>query len=254
MTDIPPNLLVMVLGVVLGATVLVGLWARWQAENRGRRPASELTAYQVAMLAGGRRRVAETALAYLDWAGVIEAREQTSRLVLKAPPKNGVSLAVVERALVGSISPSGSSPTLPLASAREGAREVAAGMDGLLVPMRTRALLNLITVVPAGVVGVFGLVWALGRASAGLPVGFGPLIPVLAGVYLVWWLSNQPAVTLQGRRALEKVRLLYDDSLAMAEMGVTSLPIEKGLYVVALYGPDAMTGGLSPLRKVIRGR
>jgi uncharacterized protein (TIGR04222 family) len=250
---IPPDLIFPLLGFALVVTMVGGLLARFQAENRGARSREELTAYQVALLAGGRRRVAETALAYLTWAGVIDARESTKSLVLKAAPPKDTLLLEVERALVGSIAPSGTQPTMPLASAKEGARQIEASVTGLVIAESKRTALTLLTVLPSFVISAMGVAWGAQRVSAGLTVGFGPLIPVVAVIYGIWSLAVPPFLTSRGRRVLEKARVKYDEHLKVAQFGVTSLPVDQGMYLVALYGRDAMTGGLIPLQNVLRG-
>jgi hypothetical protein len=58
-------------------------------------------------------------------------------------------------------------------------------------------------------------------------------------------------LTNAGRAALaEEARRVRDD-LETAQVGVTSLPIERGLYLVAVFGRSVMTGELAPLRRVL---
>jgi uncharacterized protein (TIGR04222 family) len=253
MDRIPPDAIFLMLGLALLATIVGALLARYRAENRGAGSKEELSAYQVAFLAGGRRRVAETALAYLNWAGVIDARENTKSLVLKAPPAKDVLLLEVEKALVGSIAPSGTPPTMPLASAKEGARQVEASMRGLVIVESRRLALTLLAVLPSGVIAGLGLAWSTRRVGLGLTVGFAPLIPVIAVIFDIWSLAVPPFLTARGRAVLEKTRIKHDEHLKLAQFGVTSLPVDQGMYLVALYGRDAMTGGLIPLQNVLRG-
>lgn len=246
--------MVVALGGVLAAAVVAGAAARSRVVSSQRVAIAphELSFYEAALLAGGRRRVADTALAYLVWAGVIEVRERTMRLVLRAPPRSQHPLAPVEEALLSSITMEGVAPALPMARAREAAGWVEHELVGLVVPARARAGVLGVMIVPAVLAAVVAAVWMLGEAVAGRDLGFVPVIPAIAAaVALVAWI-DRPLVTREGERVLEELgRQFSDQDLEVAVSGVTSVPIERGLYLVALYGRRAMTGGLSGLRKLL---
>lgn len=207
--------------------------------------------YQVAYLAGGRRRVAETALGYLILLGVVEVREQTRRLVLRTPPRPDDPLQPVELALVNSIPMDGIGPALPLAAARDGARRVEPTMGGLCIPPATAVALRALTATLSLVVALGVAVWSVGRLTSGLGMGWAPLLVPLAVGLGVWGGSARPIRTTVGRRLLAEMRRRHDPDLGMAAIGVTSLPAERAMYIVALYGRQMLTGGLLGLRNLL---
>ncbi len=211
------------------------------------------TFYQAALMAGGRRRVVETALGFLVWSGVIEVRERTASLVLRALPPADAHLEPVERALIGSVRPEGSSLSMPLSAASLAVSELERRMDGLMLPPWLTATVRFVTLLILGVTVVISGWWMEQRLADGLTVGLVPMV-VLAGFGAGWWvLVAPPAVTGTGRASLERLRRRYDPDLEIASIGVTSLPVERAMYVVALYGRDALTGGLGSLRRVLVG-
>ncbi len=81
--------------------VVAGLWyRRWAVAARPGRHRPEPTAYQLAAMVGGGRRVAEVAAAFLVWNGVFEVRENSQRLVLASPPSPPTEFHPVERAMI----------------------------------------------------------------------------------------------------------------------------------------------------------
>jgi hypothetical protein len=82
-------------------------------------------------------------------------------------------------------------------------------------------------------------------------VGFLPVVAVVAVIVVLTALPRGVRLTDAGRAVLRAERERFDPDLKIARVGVTSLPIESGLYIVALYGGDAMTGELSPLRRIL---
>ncbi|GEM_PF-3416637 len=213
----------------------------------------EPTFYQAALMAGGRRRVVETALGFLVWAGVLEVRERTGCLVLRALPPPGARLEPVERALVNSVTAEGTPLSMPLAAASLAAAEMERRMEGLMPPPWLTAVVRFTTLVVLGVTVVVAGWWMEQRLAAGLDIGLVPLV-ALAGFGMGWWVLVAPSpVTGTGRASLERLRRRHDPDLEIASIGVTSLPLERAMYVVALYGRDALTGGLGSLRRVLVG-
>ncbi len=232
----------MALGVAMSSVghhrvVGAGGWA-------GERP----TFYQLAHLAGGRARVAEVAAAYLVWAGLVEARVNARTLALRSAPSEKVELAPVERALIATIPAEGGRASLPMSAAREAARSLEANLSGLVIGTRQSWLAAL----PALVSAVVAAVVSVGVSMASdVNVGFLPVVPVVSVIVILTALPRGLRLTDAGRELLDAERERFDPDLPIARAGVTSLPIESGLYIVALYGSDAMTGELSPLRRVI---
>lgn len=235
----------------MALTIVVGLVARWAA-TLGDTPVRDLTLYQVAMLAGGPGRVSDTALAYLTWAGMIEVRESTNRLVRLVGVDTVPDLQPMEVAILGAIHPAGIRPEAAMSSGRRMARSEVNGLDGLIVDhVRAAVATGLVLAGSGGV--LVASAWWMATAPAGTR-GFVPLIALIAVVFGGWWLAaGRPRLTRSGRRLLEGIRSRYDGDLQIAAIGVTSLPVERAMHVIALYGRDALTGGLSALRKVITG-
>lgn len=232
----------MALGVAISSV------AHQRAARAGTGPAERLTFYQLAHLAGGRARVAEVAIAYLVWAGLVEVRVNARTLALRSTPSEGVELAPVERALIAMIPSEGGRAALPMSAAREAARSVEASLGGLVVAGRqswTVALPALVSAVVAAVISV-GV-----SLASDISVGFLPVVAVVAVIVILTALPRGVRLTDAGRAVLGAERERFDPDLEIARVGVTSLPIESGLYIVALYGGDAMTGELSPLRRIL---
>lgn len=248
----PGSAAIFLWGLLLASVVAISLLGRrWLTRTPPVPVAGELSLYQVALLAGGPARAADTALAYLAWSGMIEVREAADRLarppgVLATPDLHPVELSVLE-----AVDPLGVRPEAAMAVGRRAARQSVGGLDGLVVGPIGRA-------VDLAVVGGCALVggWAGWRgliSPSGEP-GTVALVALLALFYAGWWMTaGRPRLTRAGQAALESVRGRYDHDLALAAVGVTSLPLDRAMPVIALYGRDALTGGLSGLRKVMTG-
>ena len=231
-------------------TMIVGLVAR-RLVTAGEAADRDLTLYQVAMLAGGATRVSDTALAFLTWSGMIEVRESTDRLVRVVGAESVPDHHPVEVAVLSALDRSGVRPEVAMAAGRSTARREVVGLEGLVVDRVRGGLLTGFVTLASAAVLVSALWWI---TRAGSTSGFVPLIAVVAVVFPGWWLmAGRPRVSRSGQRTLERIRARYDDDLQIAAIGVTSLPVETAMHVIALYGRDALTGGLSSLRKVITG-
>jgi hypothetical protein len=91
--------------------------------------------------------------------------------------------------------------------------------------------------------------------SDGTGSGLLLVVPLVALVVILTSLRlNRPLLTSDGRRLLEETRVRFDPELVAAHRGITSMPIESGLYIVALYGREAMTGELKTLARVLGPR
>lgn len=248
-----PALVASLLAAVLIGVVVVAVVWRSRLMHRG--PATaEPSFYQIAYLAGGPRRVAETALAYLVWAGVIEVRERTRKLVLLAVPRRDQPLEPVERAIVSLVETQGSGVTLPMAAATDAGAAVADEMPGLAVsPADWRRILGAVAAGGLGIVAVVA-VWTWARLSADRSLGLVPAVGLAALAVVLVTMTDRPYATLAGDEAVARMREQLDTDLEVAVGGVTSVPIERAMYLVALYGRPVMTGGLSPVRQVLTGR
>jgi hypothetical protein len=139
-----------------------------------------------------------------------------------------------------------------MGAGRQAAREGVSLPPGLTVDPRLLLVLDLVAVGGCVLVATWAAWWSLSRDGAA--AGFVPLVGTLALVYAIWWaLYGRPRVMGAGETCLERIRRDYDSDLALAAVGVTSLPAERAMHVIALYGRDALTGGLSGLRKVMTG-
>ncbi len=242
-------------GVVVGLFVLMALGVTGSAILQGRfhavRPPEprRLQFYEVAYLAGGRSRVADVALAYLVWAGLVDIRPGAGVLAMVAAPSRHVELAPVEAALVSTISADGRKPTIPLSAAREAAGSVPSTLAGYVVPPRDRLLAR----APAVGSAVLAAVVAMGIAvSIDDRWGFLAVVPLVAVIVVATAMLGGTRLTKAGVMALAEEHERHAKDLSTAEMGVTSLPLESGMYIIALHGRVAMTGGLAPLRRVLR--
>lgn len=238
------------LGAALAVTMFVSLVARvWLV--RGSETPDELTLYQVAMLAGGKGRASDVALAFLTWSGMVEVRESTDRLVRVAGVNTVPDLHAIELAVLGAIDTAGVRPEAAMGAGRMAAHDHVDGLAGLVVDARSGALVDLgVAAGSAAVVGAGGY-WLSARGDS---EGFLLLLMVAAVVYAAWWfVSGRPRRTTEGQELLEVMRRGFDDDLHIAAIGVTSLPVERAMHIIALYGRDALTGGLSGLRKVMTG-
>lgn len=240
------------LGVILAATMAVSLLARLWITRADQAVETELSLYQVAMLAGGPRRVSDTALSYLAWSGIIEVRESTDRLVRIVGVNRVPDLHPVEASVLGTIDPAGVRPEAPMGAGRLAARSEVVGLEGLVVEPPSRLRLGAL-VLTGGAAVVAGAAWWAATADP-VTTGFVPLLALSAVLYVIWWfVGGQPRLTGAGQATVEAIRSRFDPDLEVAAIGVTSLPVERAMGVIALYGRDALTGGLSGLRKVITG-
>lgn len=234
------------------ATVVVTLAVRFAISRAGHEARHELALYQLAMLAGGPKRVSDTALSYLTWVGMIDVRESTDRLVRITANTSVSDLHPVERAILGTITAVGVKPAAAVGAGRQAARDHVRGLDGLVVTPAGLFVSGLVVAIGCGSV-LAGAVWWLMTHSSPT-TGFVPLLALLAVVYAIWWLAvGRPRTTGTGAQHLERVRSRYDGDLEVVAIGVTSLPMPRAMEIIALYGRDALTGGLSSLRKVITG-
>lgn len=242
------------LGMVatIAVTMLVTLAGRLWLTGRGSPPTDSLTLYQVAMLAGGPGRVSDTALSYLVWSGMLEVRDITDRLVRVVGINTVADLHPVELAVLGAVDPNGVRPEAAMGAGRMAARDHVEGLAGLAVGSREGRWLDGIALVGSGSVVGSGLWWL--AAEDRTQIGFVPLMVLLAILYGIWWFaSGRPRRTRAGDEVLEAMRRHYDEDLEIAAVGVTSLSLERAMHIIALYGRDALTGGLSGLRKVMTG-
>ncbi|MDH4116259.1 MAG: TIGR04222 domain-containing membrane protein [Acidimicrobiia bacterium] len=244
MTGVTSGLLVLIAIGVVASAILHG------RVSRGSSPPEELEFYQVAYLAGGPSRVAEVALSYLVWAGLVDVRSAAGSLALVSAPNRAVELAPVEKALVATIPPEGRTPGFPLGAAREAAAGVADRLSGLVVPPGL-SLLALAPAVGASIIAAGIATAVMLSVEQGTPTGFLAIVPLVGVIVVLTAVSGRSRLTETGQQALADVRAARADDLALAELGVTSLPIESGLYIVALYGRPAMTGGLLSLRRLL---
>lgn len=237
---------VMALGVVVSA-VLQRMAVKTRVDA-----VDGLGFYQAAYLAGGPRRVAEAGFAYLVWAGLIEVRTNTKSVALRALPGPGVELRPVEVALIATVPPEGGGLSMSLGAAEAASDWLLEELDGLVVSPRRRLLAAAPALGTATLTGVVGAVVALSAESA---VGLLPLVPLTALVVVLASVRfGRPLLTVAGKRSIDALRERYDSRLADAKRAVTGLPIEAGLYIVALYGREAMTGDLTPLARVLGPR
>ncbi|MGH8875052.1 MAG: TIGR04222 domain-containing membrane protein, partial [Acidimicrobiia bacterium] len=145
MEGIEPGVLAGLSGAVLllaGVVTAAGRRIAYRSGAADQR--SGLPVYEVAMLAGGAERAAETALAYLVLAGLVEVRERASTVVLIAPQLASPEDHPAEAALLSTISLVGTRPNLPLSAARTAAQPLAAGLRGLLIPPGRSLLLQML--------------------------------------------------------------------------------------------------------------
>lgn len=240
------------LGAVLLATMIVTLIARSLAARSGTGEDRDLALYQVAMLAGGPQRVSDTALSFLTWSGMMEVRESTDRLVRVVGIHTVPDIHPIEASILRATDATGVKAGAAMAAGRAAARAHISGLEGLTVTPISFLASALTVGIGCGAV-VTGAAWWV-AASDSPTTGFVPLVALAALVYAGWWLSaGRPRVTAAGQGALDRIRSRYDDDLQIAAIGITSLPLEKAMNVIALYGRDALTGGLSGLRKVMTG-
>ncbi|HJR93735.1 MAG TPA: TIGR04222 domain-containing membrane protein [Acidimicrobiia bacterium] len=239
------------LGAVLLATVIVTLAVRAFSVRNADTSTHDLALYQMAMLAGGAQRVCDTALSYLTWSGMIEVRESTDRLVRIVTAEKVSDIHPVEASILAALDATGVKPGAPLAAGRRSAHRHVGGLDGLTVTSSSLLVSGLVVTVGCAAVVLGAIAW---MASSPAPSGFVPLIAVFAVVYAGWWVtSGRPRITAAGHEVLDRVRSRLDPDLQIAAIGVTSLPLERAMPVIAMYGRDALTGGLSGLRKVMTG-
>lgn len=236
----------------IAVTMLVTMAGRLWLIGRGSPPPHQLTLYQVAMLAGGPGRVSDTALSYLVWSGMLEVRDITDRLVRVVGVNTIADLHPVELAVLGAVDPNGVRPEAAMGAGRMAARDHVEGLAGLMVdPFRGRWV-DVAALVGSGLVAASGLWWL--AAEERTRTGFVPLMVLLALLYGLWWFAaGRPRRTRAGGEVLERMRRHYDDDLEIAAVGVTSLSLERAMHIIALYGRDALTGGLAGLRKVMTG-
>jgi uncharacterized protein (TIGR04222 family) len=241
------------LGGLLAATMIAALFlSRSLGGVSDQISPSDLTLYQIAMLAGGPSRVCDTALGYLTYAGYIEVRESTDRLVLRANARTSDALHRVEIAILAALNPSGVRPEAAMGAGRIAARQFVDVPDSLVISPGRIALADLVVLGGSSAVVVATAWWVL--ATDASTSGFVPLLAVLAAVVAAWWIwAGRPRLSQNGKEILEYLRQGSDSDLAIAAIGVTSLPIDRAMRIIALYGRDALTGGLSGLRKVMTG-
>lgn len=236
-----------VAGIILGAV----LHAQWMAGSRdAARAVGDVTFYQAAALAGGARQVAITALCYLVWTGMVEVREGSKSLALVRPPAPNIPLAGVEQAILGVIPFDGRPAAGVVGIATVAAAVVEEEIPELLVPPSVRSRLAAVVIGPALLAGLVACgVW-ISNAASRSSLGLIPVVPVVAAVVILVSIIGGSRRTPAGNEMLRLLRDWYSDDLTVAAAGVTSLPIEQGIYLVALYGRAAMTGGLGAVRRI----
>lgn len=236
----------------MAVTMLVTLAGRLWLTGRGSLPGAQLTLYQVAMLAGGPGRVSDTALSFLVWSGMLEVRDITDRLVRVVGVNTVPDLNPVEVAVLGAVDPNGVRPEAAMGAGRMAARQNVGGLGGLVVDPSRGRWIDLAALLGSGAVAGAGLWWLAAADRA--QTGWVPLLVLVALLYGGWWFAwGRPRRTRSGNETLEEMRHRYDGDLEIAAVGVTSLSLERGMHIIALYGRDALTGGLSGLRKVMTG-
>ncbi len=249
--EFAPNAFGLVYGPGLLVTIVVIAAMRLAAVRNEVDEVAELNLDATALLAGGPERVAEMALAGMVMAGTIEARETVKLLVSKNPYQPRADEHPIDHVLLATIPMEGTLPGPVVRAAADVARPWEEALAGLVVPPRQQRLLILIPAMAALVLALIGVWWVSARTVAGRTTGLVPLMPMAATAVLAWVVFDRPRLTRAGRARLAAIRRSTDHLLSLAATGVTSLPAEDALRMVALYGREAMTGSLLPLRRVL---
>ena len=202
-------------------------------------------------MVGGERRVAEVAAAFLVWIGTFEVRENTKRIVVAAAPSPNTDFHPVEVAMLNAAGLEGAPVGIVLGAGRAAAETIPDEIAALAIGHEARGRLAAVPGVVGSVVALVLGWWMLVTSAAGDPLGW---VPVLFGVALVvagTAFIDPPYATDAGLRLIEERRTESEGDLDDAALGVTSLPLVRGLSLVALYGRPAMTGNLIGLRYLL---
>jgi uncharacterized protein (TIGR04222 family) len=231
--------------------VVAGLWyRRWAVAARPGRHRPEPTAYQLAAMVGGGRRVAEVAAAFLVWNGVFEVRENSRRLVLASPPSPSTEFHPVERAMINAAGLEGAQADRVLGAGRLVAAEKVGGdLAGLAIPPSERSRLAAIPSVTGLVVALVVGWWMLATDS---PLGWTPVVCAVALVVAALGLVEVPYATGAGRELIARRREELSADYDRLALGITALPVVSAMTILALEGRLAMNGELTPLRNVTR--
>lgn len=251
MAHVPPGMVMVAAGAILAAGLVVAMVVRTRLLDGDASPRTELTFYQVAYLAGGPARVADTALAFLVWSGLVEIRDRTGMLALRSEPRQDAHLTPVEAVIVSNLSLEGGRPDLAMTAARYAARHLDEELEGLVTSRRSRRMWLMAMLAPAALVAAGTCGWMIARLAVGADVALVPAVTLAAVAMALVAFLDQPWLSRSGRRALGRQRDAVEEWMESASVGVTSLPVEDAMYVVALFGREAMNGGLAPVRRVL---
>ena len=242
----------LVCSAVLAATVTGGVWYRRAVvQSRRRDRGYEPTAYQLAAMVGGERRVAEVAAAFLVWTGTFEIRENTKRIALAAAPNPNTEFHPVEVAMINTAGLEGAPAGAVIGAGRAAAESVPRDVPALAVDSDTRGRLAAIPGVVGSAVALILGWWMLVASSAGDPLGWTPVVFGVALIVAGTAFIDPPFATEAGRAVIERRRNETEADLEAAAAGVSNLSLVRGLTLVALYGKPVMTGNLIGLRNLI---
>ena len=242
----------LICSAILAVTVVGGVWYRRAVVRVRRRDRGyEPTAYQLAAMVGGERRVAMVAAAFLLWTGTFETRENTKRIALAAAPNPNTDFHPVEIAMINTAGLEGAPAGAVIGAGRAVAEARPREVPALAVDSETRGRLAAIPGVVGSTVALILGWWLLVASSAGDPLGWTPVVFGIALVVAGTAFIDPPYATEAGRHVIERRRSETEDDLAAAAAGVTNLTLVRGLTLVALYGRPVLTGNLMGLRNLI---
>ena len=216
-----------------------------------------LSTYEVARLAGGGRRVAESAIAALVHTGRAElVPDRRIRRTAAAPPADAY-----ERAVWNLMIPTGwtdldklrtqaASPVIGALQALDAALE----SRGLLLPAAARARLNRLPLLVGLGLGAFGLAKLVVGLSRHRPVGF-LVVMLVVLVQAVVWLraSTRVWATGRGRRLLAELEPTVRAGQQQQQQQPQAASGDTVALAVALFGVDELTGfGHSTLQTYLK--
>ena len=215
---------------LLVAAVVASLWIPGWLRAEGRF-SGILDSEETALLAGGRNRLSQSAVADLFAAGAL-THGGTGKLAVAV---HDVRTSHAGKAILQGGGSFGLSDALKRVADRAGEVEARLVGRGLLLDRGGRLALKFLSVLPFLVLLVLGLYRRQAGEAAGEPTGFLTGLMVLVAVLAVWRFARLSPLTRAGEEALERQR---EQSARLRSAPTAS---EAGM-AVALFGTGVLVG------------
>ena len=219
---------------------------RFSLARRGAPTDAELMSLrpeEAAYLAGGAEQAVQAAVASLAQRNLVDANSANHTFVLKAAPPNDAE--TLERALGFAFGKAPRTVRSLTADARPYLAKVRKRLIelGLILPDETAWMPILVPALVAVLIILVGMIKIFVGISRNRPVGILVILVILSVFFLVQMWKNPPERTVQGDRALKRLRAKSVGLEMSVKSGPERLAPSDLALAVGIFGPAIITSG-----------